>query len=315
MVTGGHGFLGSHVVRSLRAHGYGQVFAPGSHEYDLREQRQVRQLLSDLKPQLIIHLAAVVGGIAANRDNPGRFFYENLIMGAMLMEESRSRAAEKFVTVGTICSYPKLAPIPFREDDLWNGYPEETNAAYGIAKKALLVQSQSYRQQYGFRAIYLMPVNLYGPDDNFDLDRSHVIPALIRKCVEARESGASELIVWGDGSPTREFLFVDDAARGIVLAARHYDAPDPVNLGCGHEISIKELVTMIARLTGFAGKIVWDTAMPNGQPRRRLDVGRARAAFGFEAQVPLEDGLKQTVEWFLAQRQKLVRKCAKTEQA
>jgi len=299
LVTGGTGFLGTNVVSALRAGGANQVFAPSSAECDLREQAEVRRLIAELRPDLVVHLAAVVGGIGANQSNPGKFFYDNLMMGALLMEEARLAGVAKFVAIGTICSYPKLTPVPFKEDDLWNGYPEETNAPYGLAKKMLLVQSAAYRQQYGFNAIFLMPVNLYGPGDNFDPDSSHVIPALIRKCVDAVARGDEEIVVWGDGSPTREFLYVDDAARGIVLAAVHYNRPEPVNLGSGSEISIKDLVGTIARLTGFKGRIAWDVSKPNGQPRRRLDVSRAADYFGFRAEVGFEEGLKATVDWYL----------------
>lgn len=302
LVTGGTGFLGSKVVSTLTARGFQRVFAPRSSQYDLREQAQVRKLFQDLKPDVVIHLAAVVGGIGANRENPGRFFYDNLVMGVLLMEEARLAKVRKFVSVGTICSYPKFAPVPFKEEDLWNGYPEETNAPYGLAKKMLLVQGQAYRQQYGFNAIYLMPVNLYGPGDNFDPGSSHVIPSLIRKCEDAIEFGSQEIVVWGDGSPTREFLYVEDAARAVVMATESFDGPDPVNIGSGKEISIKDLTTMIAKLTGFTGSIVWDTSKPNGQPRRRLDVSRAKQYFGFESEVPLETGLKLTIEWYRAQR-------------
>jgi GDP-L-fucose synthase len=255
-------------------------------------------MFEDQRPDVVIHLAARVGGIGANRENPGRFFYENAIMGMLLMEQARLHGTSKFVQVGTVCAYPKFTPVPFREDDLWNGYPEETNAPYGVAKKALLVQAQAYRTQYGFNAIYLLPANLYGPGDNFDLASSHVIPALIRKCVEARDTHAPSISVWGTGTPTREFLYVDDAAQGILLATEKYDKPEPVNLGTSHEVSIKELVGTIARLTRFTGAIQWDSSYPDGQPRRKLDVERARRQFGFSAAVSLEDGLRRTVEWF-----------------
>jgi GDP-L-fucose synthase len=257
-----------------------------------------RRALEDARPDTVIHLAAVVGGIEANRVNPGRFFYDNLVMGVQLMEQSRLFGVKKFVAIGTICAYPKFTPTPFREEDLWNGYPEETNAPYGLAKKMLLVQAQAYRAQYGFGAIYLLPVNLYGPRDNFDLQSSHVIPALIRKCLEAIRKQSPEIIVWGSGEPTREFLYVEDAAEGILLAAQHYDKPDPVNLGAGFEISIRELVSLIARLTGFSGRIVWDRSRPDGQPRRCLDTSRAKREFGFSAKVDLEEGLKRTIEWY-----------------
>ncbi len=299
LVTGGSGFLGSHVIEELQKSGYKDICAPRSAEYDLTEQAQVRRLIEDARPDLIIHMAAVVGGIGANRENPGRFFYDNLIMGTMLMEEARKAGVAKFVSIGTICSYPKFSPVPFSEDNLWDGYPEETNAPYGLAKKMLLVQGQAYRRQYGLNAIYLMPVNLYGPGDNFDPASSHVIPALILKCRQAAEQGQDEITVWGDGTPTREFLHVRDAARAIVLAAEKYDGEQPVNLGSGNEISIKELAELIAQYSGFAGRIVWDKSKPNGQPRRRLDITRARELFGFEAKINLMEGLKDTVQWYL----------------
>jgi len=275
-----------------------QVATFSSREYDLTLQADVGRLLADTRPDVVIHLAARVGGIGANRDNPGRFFYENAIMGIELMEQSRRQGVTKFVQVGTVCAYPKFTPVPFKEDDLWNGYPEETNAPYGVAKKALLVQAQAYREQYGFDAIYVLPANLYGPGDNFDLDSSHVIPALIRKCVEARARDERTITVWGSGRATREFLYVDDAARGILLATERYDRPEPVNLGTSREISIRELVETIARLTGFTGELEWDAGKPDGQPRRKLDVERARRAFGFEAQVELEAGLRRTIDWY-----------------
>ncbi|MEW6512334.1 MAG: GDP-L-fucose synthase, partial [Bacteroidota bacterium] len=271
VVTGGAGFLGQAVVRKLRERGNQNIVVPRSREYDLRREENIRRLFDAAKPTMVIHLAAVVGGIGANKANPGKFFYDNAVMGIQLMELSRQYGVEKFVGVGTICAYPKFTPVPFKEDDLWNGYPEETNAPYGLAKKMMLVQAQAYRQQYGFNAIYLLPVNLYGPGDNFDPSSSHVIPALIKKCIEARNRGEKEIVVWGDGSATREFLYVDDAAEGIVLAAERYNDPDPVNLGAGFEISIKDLIHLIAKLTKFEGKIVWDTSKPNGQPRRMLD--------------------------------------------
>ena len=300
VVTGGTGFLGSRVVAELKQHGVKSVEAFDSRAYDLTRQSDVARMYRDHKPEVVIHLAARVGGIGANRDNPGRFFYENAIMGIEMMEQARLNEVEKYVQVGTVCAYPKFAPIPFSEDDLWEGYPEETNAPYGLAKKMLLVQAQAYRQQYGLDAIYLLPVNLYGPRDNFDPKSSHVIPALIRKCVEARDSGAKSIEVWGTGSATREFLFVDDCARGIVMAAERYEKPDPVNLGSSSEISIKDLVTLIARLTGFTGEIVWDSTKPDGQPRRKLNVERARKEFGFESKVSFEEGLKRTIDWFEA---------------
>jgi GDP-L-fucose synthase len=302
MVTGGAGFLGSHVVARLRQAGATDVFVPRSADYDLRTAEGVSHALADGRPDLVIHLAAVVGGIGANRENPGRFFYENAIMGIELMEQARLAGVAKFVQVGTVCSYPKFTPVPFREDDLWKGYPEETNAPYGLAKKMLLVQGQAYRAQYGFDSIHLIPVNLYGPGDNFAPVSSHVIPALIKKCVDARESGVDHVDVWGTGSASREFLYVDDAADGIVLAAERYDGADPVNLGVGREITIRELVDLTARLTGFTGQIHWDTTKPDGQPRRALDTSRAREWFGFTASVSFEDGLRRTIRWWLATR-------------
>jgi len=298
VVTGGGGFLGQWVLRALDRHGCPPPFVPRSREYDLRKEAEVVRMLEAARPNIAIHLAAVVGGIGANRDNPGRFFYDNLMMGAQLIEQARLHGVEKFVGVGTVCSYPKFAPVPFREEDLWAGYPEETNAPYGIAKKMLLVQSQAYRQQYGFNSIFLLPVNLYGPGDSFDPARSHVIPALIKKCVDAVESGASEIVVWGTGRATREFLFVEDAAEAIVLAAEGYDGPDPVNVGAGQEISIRDLVGLVAKHTGFRGRIVWDASKPDGQPRRMLDTSRAAALFGFVAGTPLDEGLHRTVEWY-----------------
>jgi len=296
-VTGGAGFLGSHVVARLQQQG-ADVFVPRSRDYDLVSGEAVRRLYRDARPQIVIHLAAQVGGIGANRENPGRFFYENLMMGAQLMEEGRRAGVEKFVAVGTVCAYPKFTPVPFREDDLWNGYPEETNAPYGLAKKMLLVQAQAYREQYGFKAVYLLPVNLYGPRDSFDPAKSHVIPALIKKCVDAIARGDREIEVWGSGSASREFLYVDDCARAIVLATERYEKPDPVNLGAGCEITIKELVHLIAELTGFRGTIRWDASKPDGQPRRCLDVTRAEREFGFRAVTSFEDGLRRTIEWY-----------------
>lgn len=303
LVTGGSGFFGSAVVRQLRAHGYDKIVAPRKAECDLREQSQVRRLVGEVKPELVIHMAAMVGGIGANKANPGTFFYDNLLMGVMLMEECRSAQVQKFVGVGTICSYPKFTPVPFKEDDLWNGYPEETNAPYGLAKKMLLVQGQAYRQQFGFNAIHLLPVNLYGPGDNFDPGSSHVIPALIRKCQEAIDQSLDEIVVWGDGSPTREFLYVDDAARAVALAVQHYNDPDPVNLGSSFEISIRDLAFLIADMTGFKGEVRFDATKPNGQPRRKLNVDRAKAAFGFEATTTFENGLAKTVEWYKRHRE------------
>jgi GDP-L-fucose synthase len=298
VVTGGAGFLGQAVVRKLRERGFDNIVVPRSKEYDLRKEENVRRLFDMAKPTIVIHLAAVVGGIGANRDNPGKFFYDNAIMGILLMEQARLYGVKKFIAVGTICAYPKITPVPFKEENLWGGYPEETNAPYGLAKKMMLVQAQAYRQQYGFNAIYLLPVNLYGPGDNIDPSSSHVIPALIKKCVDAKRSGQKEIVVWGDGSATREFLYVDDAAEGIVLAMEKYNDPDPVNIGAGFEISIKELVHLIAKVSGFDGKIVWDTSKPNGQPRRMLDTGRAQQRFGFKATTGFEDGLKETVRWY-----------------
>jgi GDP-L-fucose synthase len=297
-VTGGAGFLGSFVVEALGARGCPPPFVPRSREYDLRNAADIERMLAAARPDLIIHLAAVVGGIGANRENPGRFFYDNLIMGAQLMEGARQAGVGKFVAIGTVCSYPKFAPVPFREEDLWNGYPEETNAPYGLAKKMLLVQSQAYREQYGFNSIFLLPVNLYGPRDNFDPTSSHVIPALIRKCVDAVETGAPEIVVWGSGGATREFLYVTDAAEAIVLAAERYDDREPVNLGTGSEISIKDLVTLVARQTGFTGRIVWDTSKPDGQPRRMLDTDRAAKYFGFVAKTSFDEGLRKTIAWY-----------------
>ncbi len=305
IVTGGAGFLGSFVVEKLRARGCRNVVVPRSKDYDLRDRDAVIRLYKEAKPHIVIHLAGVVGGIGANQANPGRFFYDNAIMGIQLVEYARRSGVEKFVAIGTICAYPKFAPVPFKEDDLWNGYPEETNAPYGLAKKMLLVQAQAYRAQYGFNAIYLLPVNLYGPRDNFDLTTSHVIPALIRKCVEAKESGHREIALWGDGSPTREFLYVEDAAEGILLASERYDGNEPVNLGRGEEVAIRDLAKMIAAEVGFTGEIVWDTTKPNGQPRRCLDVSRAQELFGFRATHRLVDGIPKTVAWFTAHRNEL----------
>jgi len=301
-VTGGAGFLGSFVTEKLRQRGANEIFIPRYPEYDLVQPQDVERLLDDARPDVIIHLAAHVGGIGANRLHPAEFFYDNLMMGVQLMHQAWKRGVEKFVAIGTVCAYPKYTPVPFREDDLWNGYPEETNAPYGLAKKMLLVQAQAYRQQYGFNAIFLLPVNLYGPRDNFDLESSHVIPALIRKCIEAQESGQETVEVWGDGSPTREFLYVEDAAEGILLATERYNGPDPVNLGSGFEISIRDLAELIRRLTGFEGKLVWDTSKPNGQPRRALDISRAERYFGFRAKTDFEEGLRRTIEWYRQNR-------------
>jgi GDP-L-fucose synthase len=302
IITGGSGFLGSHLVQGLEQSGYRSVFAPTHKEVDLTRGDAIERLFNDHKPEIVIHGAAVVGGIGANRSNPGRFFYENAIMGIQLIESARRHGVEKTVVLGTICAYPKFTPVPFREEDLWNGYPEETNAPYGLAKKMMLVQCQAYREQYGMNAIFVLPVNLYGPRDNFDLQSSHVIPALIRKCVEAVQTGREEIVLWGDGSPTREFLYVEDAVDGILLATERYNKSAPVNLGSGMEISIRDLATLIARLTGFIGKIVWDTGQPNGQPRRCLDVSKAEQEFGFKAKTPFEDGLRKTIDWYVANR-------------
>ena len=301
-VTGGAGFLGSFVTEKLRQRGATQVFIPRIEDYDLVQQSEIQRMLADAKPDVIIHLAALAGGIGANRARPADFFYINLMMGVQLMHEAWKSGVKKFVAIGTICAYPKFTPLPFREDNLWDGYPEETNAPYGLAKKMLLVQAQAYREQHGFNAVYLLPVNLYGPRDNFDLQTSHVIPALIRKCLEAKQRNDSPVVLWGDGSPTREFLYVEDAAEGILLAAERYNGAEPVNLGSGMEISIKELAMLIARLTGYTGEFVWDTSKPNGQPRRALDVSRAEKSFGFRARVPFEEGLLRTIEWYRQQR-------------
>ncbi len=298
-LTGGSGFLGSFVQEVLAERGAKEVFIPESKDYDLTKRDNIIRLLEDAQPDMIIHLAALAGGIGANRARPAEFFYNNLMMGVPLMHEAWKAGVGKFVAIGTICAYPKFTPVPFKEDNLWDGYPEETNAPYGLAKKMLLVQAQAYREQYGFNAIYLLPVNLYGPRDNFNLETSHVIPALIRKMIDARESGAEQVVLWGDGSPTREFFYAGDAARGIVLAAERYSGEEPVNLGAGMEISIKDLAELIAELTGFSGEIVWDTSKPNGQPRRVLDVTRAKEYFGFEAQMPFRQGLQQTIDWYL----------------
>lgn len=302
LVTGGAGFLGRHVVARLRQAGCEQIVVPRSAEYDLREAADIRRLLQRHKPEVVLHLAAVVGGIGANRLNPGSFLYSNLLMGAQLIELSREAGVEKFLAVGTICAYPKFTPVPFKESDLWNGYPEETNAPYGLAKKMMIAQTQAYRQQYGFNGVNLLMVNLYGPGDNFDLESSHVIPALIRKCVEAKERGDKVLPVWGTGTPTREFLYVEDAARAVYLAAEMLETSDPVNVGSGQEITIAELTETVARQTGFEGEIRYDPSKPDGQPRRCLDVTRARELLGFEATTSLADGLEKTVAWYLAAR-------------
>ena len=297
-VTGGEGFLGRHVVSALAARGCSDVFIVRHSEYDLLRRSDIERLYDEVKPQVVIHLASVVGGIGANSKNPGSFFYENLMMGAQLIEEARQRGVPKFVALGTICSYPKMTPVPFREESLWDGYPEETNAPYGLAKKMMLVQSQTYREQYGFNAIFLLPVNLYGPRDNFNLETSHVIPALIRKCVEARRSGATDVVCWGSGLVTREFLHARDCANGIVMAAERYNSQEPVNLGAGFEISIADLANLIVELTGFKGRLVWDATKPDGQPRRSLDTSRAFEKFGFRAGINFEQGLKETIEWY-----------------
>jgi GDP-L-fucose synthase len=301
-VTGGAGFLGTYLVNELRQRGAGDIFIPTIEKYDLVDPDAIQRMLGDADPDVIIHLAAHVGGIGANREHPAEFFYDNLMMGVQLMHQAYDRGVEKFVAIGTVCAYPKFTPVPFKEDDLWKGYPEETNAPYGLAKKMLLVQSQAYRAQYGFNSIFLLPVNLYGPGDNFNLDSSHVIPALIRKCVEAKEEGKDHIVVWGDGSPTREFIYVEDAARGIALATERYNESEPVNLGSGFEISIKNLVEKIAKMTGFEGDLVWDTSKPNGQPRRALDTSRAEEKFGFKAQTDFDEGLKKTIDWYLEVR-------------
>ena len=302
VVTGGHGFLGSFVVDKLRAAGAKEVVVPRSEKHDLRIQTEALRLYTDTRPDIVIHLAAVVGGIGANRENPGLFFYDNAIMGLNVIEAARISGIEKFVCAGTICSYPKFTPVPFREEDFWNGYPEETNAPYGLAKKMLLVQLQAYREQCGFNGIYLTPVNLYGPRDNFDLESSHVIPALIRKCIEAKQTNAPEIVAWGTGSATREFLYVEDAAEAIVLAAEKYSKPDLVNLGSGEEISVRDLLEMISTMVGARGVVRWDHTRPDGQPRRSLDTSRAAREFGWRAKTSLCAGLKETIEWFVASR-------------
>ncbi|MEW6614749.1 MAG: GDP-L-fucose synthase [Thermodesulfobacteriota bacterium] len=307
MVTGGAGFLGSFVIDKLKEKGCKNIFVPGSRDYNLVDMEAVKKVYRDAKPEIVIHLAAKVGGIGANRANPGKFFYDNLMMGTQMMEVGRQVGIEKFVAVGTVCAYPKFTSIPFKEEDLWSGYPEETNAPYGLAKKMLLVQSQAYREQYGFNAIYLLPVNLYGPRDNFDPESSHVIPALIRKCIEVQKFSTnspltvhhSPITVWGTGKATREFLYVEDAAEAIILATERYNKPDPVNIGAGFEISIKDIVDLIAKLTEFKGEIIWDNSKPDGQPRRMLDTSRAEKEFGFKAKTSLEDGLKRTIEWYI----------------
>lgn len=300
-VTGGGGFLGSYVVAKLKEKGAKEIFIPRKEDYDLVKPEAINQLLIDAKPNLIIHLAAQVGGIGANRLHPAEYFYNNLMMGIQLQHKAWEAGVDKFVGIGTVCAYPKYASVPFKEEDLWNGYPEETNAPYGLAKKMMLVQSQAYRQQYGFNSIFLLPVNLYGPRDNFDLETSHVIPALIRKCVEAKQRGDSHIVVWGDGSPTREFLYVEDAATAIILASERYNSSEPVNIGSAYAISIKELVNLIVKLTDFKGTIIWDSSKPNGQPRRKLDVNRAEKAFGFVSTTDFEAGLQRTIDYFQEQ--------------
>lgn len=297
-VTGGAGFLGSHLIEKLKQRGCGDIFVPLIEKYDLVDKDSIIRMYKDSKPDIVIHLAAIVGGIGANMANPGKYFYDNLMMGAQLIEQGRLARIEKFVAIGTICAYPKFTPVPFKEKDLWSGYPEETNAPYGLAKKMMLVQSQAYRQQYGFNSIFLLPVNLYGPRDNFDLSSSHVIPALIRKFVEAKQRGDKTITAWGTGNASREFLYVEDAAEGILLAAEKYNKSDPVNLGAGFEIKIKDLVELIKELTGFKGEVIWDSSKPDGQPRRMLDVSRAQKEFGFKAQATFEEGLKKTIEWY-----------------
>lgn len=303
-VTGGAGFLGKVVVRKLQERGVKDVFIPQIEDYNLIDLKDINRMLADAKADLIIHLAAQVGGIGANLEHPAEFFYNNLMMGVQLMHRAWETGVGKFVAIGTICAYPKFTPVPFKEENLWDGYPEETNAPYGLAKKMLLVQAQSYRQQYGYNALFLLPVNLYGPGDNFNPQSSHVIPAIIRKCIEAQEAGLDEIVVWGDGSPTREFLYVEDAAEGILLASEKYNESDPVNLGAGSEISIKDLVKMIVNKTGFIGKLVWDTTKPNGQPRRKLDTARAYQRFGFKAQMSFEEGMSHTIKWFRENRER-----------
>lgn len=298
IVTGGAGFLGKAVIDLLEKRGCQSIFIPRSKEYDLRREKPIRKMLKNVEPDIILHLAASVGGIGANRANPGKYFYDNLIMGVQLMEQSRLYGLEKFVAVGTICAYPKFAKVPFKEEEMWDGYPEETNAPYGLAKKMLLVQSQAYREQYDFNSIFLLPVNLYGPYDNFSPQSSHVIPALIKKCLDAQNRGEDHIEVWGTGRATREFLYVDDAARGIVLSAEKYNKSDPINIGAGFEISIKDLVRLIVKLTGFKGKVVWDKSKPDGQPRRCLDVSKAKKEFGFTAKMDFETGLKKTIKWY-----------------
>jgi GDP-L-fucose synthase len=302
VVTGGAGFLGGYIIDGLQKRGCKNILVPKIEDYNLIDLPDVIRMYEDMKPDIVIHLAAVVGGIGANRQHPGKFFYENLMMGVQLIEQARLRNLEKLVALGTVCSYPKFTPVPFKEDDLWNGYPEETNAPYGLAKKMLLVQSQSYRTEYGFNSIFLVPVNLYGPGDNFKPESSHVIPALIKKCIDAIDAGDDHIVCWGTGKASREFIYVSDAAEGILLAAERYNGPQPVNIGAGFEITIKDLVDKIVKLTGFKGQIRWDSSNPDGQPRRRLDVSRAKQLFGFEAQMTFDEGLKRTIDWYLKNR-------------
>ncbi len=302
VVTGGGGFLGSHVIEKLTAAGCRSIFVPRSARYDLTRMADVVRMYDDARPEIVIHLAAKAGGIGLNREKPGELFYDNILMGVQVMEQARLHGVEKFIAIGTVCAYPKFTPVPFKEEDLWAGYPEETNAPYGLAKKMLLVQAQAYRQQYGFNAIQLLPVNLYGPRDNFDPEASHVIPALIKKCVDAVQTGEREIVVWGTGSASREFLYVEDAAEAIVLATERYDRPEPVNIGAGTEVTIRDLVTAIARLVGFRGEVVWDSMKPDGQPRRCLDTTRAEREFGFKARTSLRDGLRKTIDWYVSDK-------------
>ncbi|MCX5679383.1 MAG: GDP-L-fucose synthase [Candidatus Omnitrophica bacterium] len=298
LVTGGAGFLGKHLVAKLKERGCRDIFIPFIEDYDLVDMKAVKRLYADAKPDIVIHLAAIVGGIGANRENPGKFFYDNLMMGVQMMEVGRQVGIEKFVALGSICAYPKFTPVPFKEENLWNGYPEETNAPYGLAKKMLLVQSQAYRQQYGFSSIFLLPVNLYGPGDNFEPNSSHVIPALIKKCCDAVKNNEKKIVVWGTGKPTREFLYVEDAAGAIILATEKYNKSNPVNIGAGFEITVKDLVKLIVKLTGFKGKIIWDKSKPDGQPRRCLSTSKAKKEFGFKTKTSFEDGLRKTIEWY-----------------